>query len=76
LITTGTGGTRGLERCINQRRKLLQYLRRSDFDAYIKLLPRLGLKDVFAKMDRLTLQATARHVLHGPVRTQKKSKSR
>eukprot|EP00884_Botryococcus_braunii_P008505 jgi/Botrbrau1/17656/Bobra.0166s0084.1 len=67
---------RGLERCLNQRRKLLQYMRRTEFNAYMQLLPRLGLKDVFVKMDRLTLAATARHILHGPVRAQKKSKSR
>ena len=34
---------------LNQRRKLLQYLRRSDFDAYTVSLVRLGLRDNYAK---------------------------
>ena len=34
---------------LNRRRKLLQYLRRSDFDSYTVLLVRLGLKDNYAK---------------------------
>lgn len=33
-----------------QRRKLLQYLRRSDFDAYAKMLSSLGLKDTYKKL--------------------------
>lgn len=45
---------RGLEGMLSQRRKLLQYLRQSDFDAYTVLLVRLGLKDNYAKQDRLT----------------------
>lgn len=32
-----------------QRRKLLQYLRRSDFGAYAKMLSALGLKDRYMK---------------------------
>ena len=32
-----------------QRRKLLQYLRRADFDAYAKMLSALGLKDRYMK---------------------------
>ena len=32
-----------------QRRKLLQYLRRSDFGAYSKMLSALGLKDRYMK---------------------------
>jgi hypothetical protein len=34
---------------LSQRRKLLQYLRLSDFDAYTVLLVRLGLKDNYGK---------------------------
>lgn len=40
---------RGLEGMLNQRRKLLQYFRRKDFEGYSVLLVRLGLKDSFAK---------------------------
>ena len=40
---------RGLQGMLNQRRKLLQYLRRSDFDAYTVSLVRLGLRDNYAK---------------------------
>ena len=39
---------RGLEGMLNTRRKLLQYLRKKDFDRYSVLLVRLGLKDNFA----------------------------
>lgn len=62
---------RGLEGMLSQRRKLLQYLRLSDFDAYTVLLVRLGLKDNYGKQDRLTRlqQSTAKRV-------QKKSKKR
>jgi hypothetical protein len=44
-----TYACRGLEGMLSQRRKLLQYLRQSDFDAYTVLLVRLGLKDNYAK---------------------------
>lgn len=40
---------RGLEGWLSQRRKLLQYLRRTSFDSYAVLIARLGLKDNFAK---------------------------
>ena len=40
---------------LNQRRKLLQYFRRKDFEAYSVLLVRLGLKDSFAKQVSLFL---------------------
>lgn len=39
---------------LNQRRKLLQYLRRSKFDAYAVLISRLGLKDSYGPTDRLS----------------------
>lgn len=45
---------RGLEAMLNQRRKLLQYLRRSRFDAYAVLISRLGLKDSYGPTDRLS----------------------
>jgi hypothetical protein len=38
-----------LEKMLAQRRKLLQYLRRADFDAYAKMLSALGLKDRYMK---------------------------
>ena len=34
---------------LNQRRKLLQYFRRKNFEAYSVLIVRLGLKDNFVK---------------------------
>ena len=40
---------RGLEKMLAQRRKLLQYLRQTDFDAYAKMLSALGLKDRYVK---------------------------
>ncbi|EFN55331.1 hypothetical protein CHLNCDRAFT_134327 [Chlorella variabilis] len=45
---------RGLEAMLNQRRKLLQYLRRSKFDKYAVLISRLGLKDSYGPQDRLS----------------------
>lgn len=45
---------RGLEGMLNQRRKLLQYLRRSKFDKYAVLISRLGLKDSYGPQDRLS----------------------
>lgn len=39
----------GLRGMLSQRRKLLQYLRRTDFDAYAGMLSKLGLKDTYAK---------------------------
>lgn len=41
---------RGLEAVIAQRRALLQYLRRTDFGAYVQLISRLGLRDTYAKL--------------------------
>ena len=38
-----------------QRRKLLQYLRRADFDAYAKMLSALGLKDRYMKQVTLSV---------------------
>lgn len=35
---------RGLLRLVNQRRKLLDYLKRSDFDRYQALITKLGLR--------------------------------
>ncbi|CAL5222270.1 g4609 [Coccomyxa viridis] len=49
----------GLEGMLAQRRKLLQYLRRADFDAYAKMLSALGLKDRYMKQDRLTLRRSS-----------------
>lgn len=42
----------GLRGMLARRRKLLQYLRRSNFDAYSKMLSSLGLKDTYAKLVR------------------------
>lgn len=36
---------KGLEGMIEQRKKLLKYLRRTDWDAYCILITRLGLRD-------------------------------
>lgn len=44
---------RGLEAMLNQRKSLLQYLRRKDFDAYAIVLSRLGLRDNYMKLVRL-----------------------
>ncbi len=45
---------------LNQRRKLLQYFRRKDFEGYSVLLVRLVLKDSFAK--QVTAESIARSV--------------
>jgi small subunit ribosomal protein S15 len=45
---------RGLLAMLNRRRSLLQYLRRTKFDAYAVLISRLGLKDTFAPQDRFS----------------------
>lgn len=37
-------GRRGLVRMVNRRRKLLDYLKREDNDAYVKLIGDLGLR--------------------------------
>lgn len=55
LVSAGTAlECRGLEAMLNQRRKLLQYLRRSKFDKYAVLISRLGLKDSYGPQDRLS----------------------
>eukprot|EP00878_Enallax_costatus_P040859 GHUV01047258.1.p2 GENE.GHUV01047258.1~~GHUV01047258.1.p2 ORF type:complete len:105 (+),score=24.40 GHUV01047258.1:164-478(+) len=43
---------RGLQGMLNQRRKLLGYLRRSNFPRYAFVLHKLGLKDTYAKQER------------------------
>lgn len=43
---------RGLEAMLNQRKSLLQYLRRKDFDSYAIVLSRLGLRDNYMKLVR------------------------
>jgi hypothetical protein len=40
---------RGLTKLIHQRRKLLEYMRRSMFERYMALIQRLGLKDIYFK---------------------------
>ena len=40
---------RGLQSYLNQRRKLLSYLRRDNFPRYAFVLHKLGLKDTYAK---------------------------
>ena len=41
---------RGLQAMLNQRKSLLQYLRRKDFDSYAIVLSRLGLRDNYMKL--------------------------
>lgn len=41
---------------LTQRRSLLQYLRRSNFDAYAMTISKLGLKDNYAQHDRYTVR--------------------
>lgn len=43
---------RGLQGMLNQRRKLLGYLRRSNFERYAFVIHKLGLKDTYAKQMR------------------------
>ncbi len=50
---------RGLQGVLNRRRSLLQYLRRTDFDAYAALISRLGLKDNYAPQDRFSVRYKA-----------------
>ena len=47
---------RGLQGMLNKRRSLLQYLRRTDFDAYVALIGRLGLKDNYGSQDRFSVR--------------------
>ena len=52
LVSAGTAlECRGLEALLNQRRKLLQYLRRSKFDKYAVLISRWGSKDSYGPQD-------------------------
>ncbi|KAI7846253.1 hypothetical protein COHA_000233 [Chlorella ohadii] len=44
----------GLEAMLHQRRKLLQYLRRTSFDQYAVLISRIGLKDSYGPQDRFS----------------------
>lgn len=48
LLNTGSG----LRAVLNRRRKLLSYLRRSNFPRYAFVIHSLGLKDVYAKQVR------------------------
>lgn len=56
---------RGLEAMLNQRKSLLQYLRRKDFDAYAIVLSRLGLRDNYMKLVRRPL-ASCMYTVHTP----------
>ena len=47
-----------------QRRKLLQYLRRADFDAYAKMLSALGLKDRYMKQVNFSISYSSTLSLH------------
>ncbi|KFM25073.1 37S ribosomal protein S28, mitochondrial [Auxenochlorella protothecoides] len=47
---------RGLQGLLSQRRSLLQYLRRSNFDTYAMTISKLGLKDNYAQNDRFTVR--------------------
>lgn len=53
---------RGLEGMLNRRRKLMQYYRRKDFEAYSVLLVRLGLSDRFAKQVSFREYSAARYM--------------
>jgi hypothetical protein len=44
---------RGLQALVQQRRRSLQYLRRTDFTSYSVLLHKLGLKDAYSSNHRL-----------------------
>lgn len=44
---------------LNKRRSLLQYLRRTKFDAYAMLISRLKLKDTYAPQDRFSMRYKA-----------------
>ena len=50
---------RGLQGMLNKRRSLLQYLRRTDFEGYVSLIGRLGLKDNYAPNDRFSVRYKA-----------------
>jgi small subunit ribosomal protein S15 len=58
---------RGLQGMLNKRRSLLQYLRRTNFDAYVSLIGRLGLKDNYGRQDRFSVRykAAARPIAEG-----------
>lgn len=38
---------RGLQRLVNKRRKLLQYMKRKNLDGYYELIKKLGLRDSY-----------------------------
>jgi hypothetical protein len=44
---------------LNKRRSLLQYLRRTNFDAYVALIGRLELKDNYGSQDRFSVRYKA-----------------
>jgi hypothetical protein len=44
---------RGLQALVQQRRRSLQYLRKTDFTSYSILLHKLGLKDAYSSTYRL-----------------------
>lgn len=46
---------RGLQGMLNQRRKLLSYLRRDNFSRYAFVIHKLGLKDTYAKQVSVAL---------------------
>lgn len=50
---------RGLQGLLNTRRSLLQYLRRTNFDAYAALISRLRLKDNYSPQDRFSVRYKA-----------------
>jgi len=50
---------RGLQGMLNKRRSLLQYLRRTNFDTYVALIGRLGLKDNYGRQDRFSVRYKA-----------------
>mmetsp|Transcript_35492 Transcript_35492/g.89495 ORF Transcript_35492/g.89495 Transcript_35492/m.89495 type:complete len:214 (+) Transcript_35492:121-762(+) len=49
---------RGLTMMLNKRRKLLEYLRRTNFDIFATTLSRLKLKDNYAPQDRFSKYGT------------------
>uniref|UniRef100_A0A061RUQ2 Small ribosomal subunit protein uS15c n=2 Tax=Tetraselmis sp. GSL018 TaxID=582737 RepID=A0A061RUQ2_9CHLO len=53
---------RGLTMMLNQRRKLLTYLRRTDFERFSATLSRLGLSDTYAPKDRFSKYDTLKSV--------------
>lgn len=66
---------RGLEASLSRRRKLLMYLRRSNFPIYAALISRLGLRDNYQKLDQMTLLIQQRRT-RGPSLKQAKKRGR